>query len=171
MWQSSWFVNFLTNNLAVLLRNFMYYSFPALAAESNNRRAHRPSKSQHRSSHRRCSVKKGVLRNFVKFTGKHLCQSLFLNKVAGPRPATLLKKSLWHVFFPVNFAKFLRTPSLQSTSGRLLLSEVNKKALLILDILLLNIFSGLNKKLITMNNVEEETKEKKEMMQNPFLSL
>ena len=25
--------------------------------------------------------KKGVLRNFVKFTGKHLCQSLFLNKV------------------------------------------------------------------------------------------
>ena len=27
--------------------------------------------------------KKGVLRNFVKFTGKHLCQSLFLNKVSG----------------------------------------------------------------------------------------
>ena len=33
--------------------------------------------------------KKGVLRNFTKFTGKHLCQSLFFNKV---RPATLLKK-------------------------------------------------------------------------------
>ena len=30
--------------------------------------------------------KKGVLRNFTKFTGKHLCQSLFFNKVAGPRP-------------------------------------------------------------------------------------
>ena len=30
-----------------------------------------------RSSHRRCSVK-GVRRNFVKFTGKHLCQSLFI---------------------------------------------------------------------------------------------
>ena len=29
----------------------------------------------------RCSVKKGVLRNFAKRTGKHLCQSLFLNKV------------------------------------------------------------------------------------------
>ena len=26
--------------------------------------------------------KKGVVRNFAKFTGKHLCQSLFLNKVA-----------------------------------------------------------------------------------------
>ena len=29
------------------------------------------------------SVKKGVLRNFAKFTGKHLCRRLFLNKVAG----------------------------------------------------------------------------------------
>ena len=28
-----------------------------------------------RSSHRRYSLRKGVLRNFVKFTGKHLCQS------------------------------------------------------------------------------------------------
>ena len=35
------------------------------------------------SSHQRCSVKKAVLRNFAKFTGKHLCQSLFFNKVAG----------------------------------------------------------------------------------------
>ena len=25
--------------------------------------------------------KKGVLRNFAKFTGKHLCQSLFFNRV------------------------------------------------------------------------------------------
>ena len=31
----------------------------------------------------RCSVKKGVLKNFAKITGKHLCQSLFYNKVAG----------------------------------------------------------------------------------------
>ena len=29
----------------------------------------------YRSSHQRCSIKKGVLRNFGKFTGKHLCQS------------------------------------------------------------------------------------------------
>ena len=50
-----------------------------------------------RSSHRSFSVKKGVLRNFVKFTGKHLCQSLFFNKVAAP--ATLLKKeTLTQVF-------------------------------------------------------------------------
>ena len=38
----------------------------------------------HRSRHRRCSLRKGVLRNLVKFTGKHLRQSLFFNKVAGP---------------------------------------------------------------------------------------
>ena len=48
-----------------------------------------------RSSHERCSLRKDVLRYFAKFTGKHLCQSLFLNKVAG-LPATLLKKRLWH---------------------------------------------------------------------------
>ena len=28
-------------------------------------------------------MKKGVLRNFTKFTGKYQCQSLFFNKVAG----------------------------------------------------------------------------------------
>ena len=45
-----------------------------------------------RSSHQRCSMKKGVLRNFTKFTGKHLCQTLFFSKVAGFRPATFLKR-------------------------------------------------------------------------------
>ena len=34
-----------------------------------------------RSSHQGCSVKKDVLRNFTKFTGKHLRQSLFLIKL------------------------------------------------------------------------------------------
>ena len=63
-----------------------------------------------RSSQRRCSVKKGVFRNFAKFTGKNLCQSLFFNKVAGLRPATLFKKRLRHRCFPVNFEKFLRAP-------------------------------------------------------------
>ena len=41
----------------------------------------------------RCSVEIGVLKKFPKFTGKHLRQSLFLNKVANLRPATLLKKN------------------------------------------------------------------------------
>ena len=63
-----------------------------------------------RSSHQRCSMKKTVLTNFAKFTGKHLRQSLFCNEVARLRPATLLKKRLWHRCFPVNFAKFLSAP-------------------------------------------------------------
>ena len=63
-----------------------------------------------RSSHPEVFFKNGILRNFTKFTGKHLCQSLFFNNVAGPRPVTLLKKRLWHRCFPVNFVKFLRTP-------------------------------------------------------------
>ena len=84
-----------------------------------------------RSSHRRCFVRKGVLRNLAKSTGKPLRQSLFLNKVAGRkvffnkvaglRPATLLKKRLWRRCFPVDIAKFLRAPFWQNTSGWLLL--------------------------------------------------
>ena len=36
-----------------------------------------------RSSRPEVFCKKGTLRNFTKFTGKHLCQRLFSNKVAG----------------------------------------------------------------------------------------
>ena len=80
-----------------------------------------------KSSYESCSLKKCVLRNFAKFTGKHLCQSLFFDKVADLRPATLLKKRLWHRCFPVNFVKFLRTHFLETTSGRLLLiGEISK---------------------------------------------
>ena len=66
-----------------------------------------------RSSRPEVFYEKGVVRNFAKLTGKHLCQSLFLNTV---QPATLLKRRLWHRCFPVNFAKFLRTPFSQNTS-------------------------------------------------------
>ena len=44
------------------------------------------------SSRQEVFSEKGVLRNFTKFTGKHLCRSLFLNKVAGLRPAFLLSE-------------------------------------------------------------------------------
>ena len=58
-------------------------------------------------------MKKGVLKNFAK---------LFLNKVAGLSLSILFQKRLWRRCLPVNFAKLLRTPLLQNTSGRLLLS-------------------------------------------------
>ena len=57
-------------------------------------------------------VQKGVLRDFVKFSWKHLCRSLFFNKVVGLKPVTFLKKKLRHRCFHVNFAKILRTPFL-----------------------------------------------------------
>ena len=38
--------------------------------------------------------KKGVHKNFAKFTGKHLCRSLFFDKVAGLKSETLSKKRL-----------------------------------------------------------------------------
>ena len=41
--------------------------------------------SINRNSHQRCSLKNGVLGNVAKFTGKHLRQSIFLNKIAGLR--------------------------------------------------------------------------------------
>ena len=46
----------------------------------------------YRRSRSEVFCKKGVLENFAKFTGKHLCQGLFFNKVAGLRPTTLLKR-------------------------------------------------------------------------------
>ena len=55
--------------------------------------------------------------NLAIFAGKHLCRSLFFNKVA--KPATLSKIRLRTV--PVNVAKFSITPILQKTPGRLLL--------------------------------------------------
>ena len=70
--------------------------------------------------------KKGVLRIFAKFTGKHLCQGLFFKKVEGLRPAALLKKRLVHRCFPVNFAKLLRAPFLTEHLRWLLLSYVKE---------------------------------------------
>ena len=68
-----------------------------------------------RSSRQEVFWEKGVLENFTKFTGKHLCQSLFFNKVTGLGAATLLKKRLWQRRFPMNFVKFFSAPFLQNT--------------------------------------------------------
>ena len=54
--------------------------------------------------------KNGILKRFANYTGKHPCSSLFFNKVADLRPATLLKKRLKHRCYQVNFVKFLRLP-------------------------------------------------------------
>ena len=60
---------------------------------------------------------KTVVKNLVKFKGKHLRQSLFFNKIATlltinllTTLTTLLKYTPRHKCFPVKLAKFQRTP-------------------------------------------------------------
>ena len=77
-----------------------------------------------RSSLPEVFCKEGVLTNLTKFTGKHLCQRIFFNKVAGLSPATLFKNIFWHRCFPVDFAKFLRIPFLPEHFRWLLLLYV-----------------------------------------------
>ena len=59
------------------------------------------------------SVRKVVLRNFAKFTGKHLCESLFLNKVAGlkPQPCNFIKKETLAQVFSCEFCKISKNSS------------------------------------------------------------
>ena len=47
-------------------------------------------------------------KKFTKFTGKHLCQSLFLNKVAGLKPATVLWKETLAQVFSYEFSEILK---------------------------------------------------------------
>ena len=60
-----------------------------------------------RSCDQRCFIKKGVLKNFSKLTGKHVYRSLFFNKLG-----TLTQVFFWE--FYEHF--FYRTPFLQNTS-------------------------------------------------------
>ena len=51
-----------------LMNNFVHFIHPYMNSL--------PEIHFFRSSYQRCSVKKGVFRNFAKFTGKHICQRL-----------------------------------------------------------------------------------------------
>ena len=64
--------------------------------------------------------KKALFRNFLIFTGKHSCWSLFLIKLQ-PVKRNFIKKRLQLRCFPVNTAKFLRTHILKNSCKRLLL--------------------------------------------------
>ena len=69
-----------------------------------------------------CSIKIGVFKKFAKFRAKDLCQRLVFNKVAGLRPAVLLKKRLWYRCFPVIFCGIFKstffTEHLRTTVSR-----------------------------------------------------
>ena len=68
-----------------------------------------------RSSHRRCSIKRSVLKTFTSFIVKHLWWSL--------QVCNFIKKRLQHKRFPVKFVKYLRTPILKNICERLLLHQ------------------------------------------------
>ena len=86
-----------------------------------------------RGSHRRCCIRKNVIKNFAKFIWKPkihrktpVLESLF-NKVVGLQafsPAVLLKRDS-DTGFPVNIPKFSRTPILENVCKRLLLVICN----------------------------------------------
>ena len=63
---------------------------------------------------RRCSKK------FAHFTGKHLCQSLFLIKLQA-QVCKFIKKKLQHQCFPVKLPKFLRISYFKNICERLVL--------------------------------------------------
>ena len=72
------------------------------------------------------SMKKAILIYFAKFTRKQLCESLFFIKLQ-PLVCNSFEKRLWHRWFPVNFAKFLKPSFLRNTYGRLLLRGLFKE--------------------------------------------
>ena len=73
-----------------------------------------------RSSHQRCSIKESVLKNIKNFTGKHLCRSLFFNKVAG-LVCNFIKKEALPQAFSCEICKIFKKTFLQNTSRRLFL--------------------------------------------------
>ena len=74
-----------------------------------------------RSSRPEVFCKKGLLRNFTKFIGKHLCQSVFFNKVAGA--CNFIKKETLaqvfsYEFFEISKNTFLHWTLLVAASGQ-----------------------------------------------------
>ena len=87
---------------------FLYWSSFCKVSSCSVDDTHRKKHSQ-KVVARRCSVKKVFLeisQNSLENTNSRVS---FLMRL---RPATLLKKRLWHRFIPMNLAKFLRTPFL-----------------------------------------------------------
>ena len=71
---------------------------------------------------RRYSLRNGLVKNLAKFTGKHLRWSLFFLIMSQAKVYNFIKKETSTQVFSCEFYEILRTPFLQNTSGRLLLS-------------------------------------------------
>ena len=77
-------------------------------------------------SRRDVFFKKYVFRNFAKFTGKHQCQSLYFDKVAGMRTATLLKDKTVAQVFSCEFCEIFKSTFL-AENLRWLLLKISEK--------------------------------------------
>ena len=94
------------------------------------------------SSHRKCSVRKGFLRNFAKFIGEGLCQSLcFLTKL---QALDLNKKEALAQVFSCEFCKmskntfFYRTPLVAALNQITLPTRITEKMATFIDNILIN---------------------------------
>ena len=86
------------NEVTKFIQRYVYHGKEVEGIAETRMGQYNEIKTKTRSSRPKVFCKNVVLRNFRKLTGKQL------------RLATLLKKRLWQRYFPVNFAKFLRTP-------------------------------------------------------------
>ena len=90
-----------------MFENIVFYGTPPVAASENGWRfnsslerfVEKTYKKGFRSSPPEVFCKKGFLKKISQNSQENTCV----------RPATLLKKTLWHRCFPVNFVKILRT--------------------------------------------------------------
>ena len=69
-----------------------------------------------KSSYRRCSIKKLLLK-ILQISQENTCVRVsFLKKLQAESCNLILKNRIWHRCFSVNFVRFLRTSILQNTS-------------------------------------------------------
>ena len=105
----------------LFIKSFTWHSnVVAILSDVNNMLQHQISFSNFQKQPPEELYKKRCSQNFCKIYRTHLCRNLFLNKVAGLRAATVLKRRLQQRCF----AKVWRTPFLQNTFGRLLFNFV-----------------------------------------------
>ena len=83
--------------LPLKIRNNANYNFWAIRKDAKYTLKKDTVHSKVNNQRRRCSVRKGVLRNFAKFSGKHLCQSL-LFKLQAEVCNFIKKQTLAQVF-------------------------------------------------------------------------
>ena len=74
-----------------------------------------------RRNHQRCTIKTSVLKTFAKFTGKHLCQSLFLKKrlllknfIKKETLAQVFFREFWEILKNTIFTERFRTTASES---------------------------------------------------------